>query len=254
MGSSYSTLEYVKTGYSVISTGASYIYKWSKPSGTLAAPTDYEDRPDHVELQENTFNTITKLKDSIDVIGRKQDLIESKIQNMISEAIAKNTAGNKKGALFALKRKKLYEKELDNLDQIRSNLELKVMNLETLIINLEVYSTLRLAATQMKTINNEIDVDSLDNTLDDIQEGISITDEISSVLTQPIVADTIDEDDLLQELDELMSDHQERQVSQPVQPEKITEYDFPIPPFDEPDNFSIPCNPHENDIRLAMSM
>ena len=200
------------TGYNMISTAGmagysctNYLYNLTRSNGSTSQITNFETHTDHVELQENTMSTIDRLKESVDIIERKQLIIDSKIIQMIKEAINKNKIGNKKSALFALKRKKLYEKELNNLDSIRSNLELKIMNLETLLINLEVFSTLRLAATQMKTINHEIDIDSLDNTLDDLQEGLSITDEISSILTQPIVPETFDEDELMDELNEILN-------------------------------------------------
>jgi charged multivesicular body protein 4 len=191
----------LRHGVSYLGSGAKYVVKQLKPKGIEAQMTDFDDRTDEVTLQEGAKNAIAEVQKSIAVIEKKESYLEQKIQLAIKEAYEKNKAGNKKGAIFALRRKKMYCMEYERLEDIHNGLVMKTMHLETMLINLEIYSTLKMAANQMKTINNGMSADSLDDALDEIHESINITDEISSILTQPITHDTFDETELLQELD-----------------------------------------------------
>lgn len=191
--------------YSIIQigNGISWVYNGLHNKGMDSYETDFDDLNDAPSLQESASNAITRIKESINVIENKEKYLEDRIKILMQEAYDKHIRNNRKGALFALKRKKLYEKESNTLSDIKMNLEMKCMNLETMIINLEVYSTLRLAAYQMKNINNEMDIDKIDMTLDDIQEGLSLTDEINSILSQPISGNEIYDDcELLEELND----------------------------------------------------
>ena len=50
---------------------------------------------------------------------------------MVKEAKVKMAKGDKKAALFAMKRKKLYEAEVDKIQNVKMTLETQVINLES---------------------------------------------------------------------------------------------------------------------------
>jgi charged multivesicular body protein 4 len=257
----------LREGAAYLGSSAKYVVKQLKPKGIEAQVTDFDDRTDEVSLQEGAKNAIAEVQKSIALIENKEYYLDKKIQLATKEAYEKNKAGNKKGALFALRRKKMYSMEYERLEDIHNGLVMKTMHLETMLINLEIYSTLKTAANQMKTINNGMTADSLDDALDEIHESINITEEISTVLTQPITHDTFDESELLEELESITADTishidttlteqaVEEAVAQDVPPElpeqdlpstaiaindlPDTDYDFPdaptnnlLPPFD----------------------
>jgi charged multivesicular body protein 4 len=217
-----------------IGSGFNYLYSFTKTKGLEYQHTNFDDYTDPQSKSENAKDAIMRIKESIDLIENKKEVIDTKINTCLEEAITKKNSGNKKGAIFALRRKKLYEKELETLESILNNLLLKVMNLETMVINLEVYSTLKLAACQMKTINNEIDVDQIDLTIDDIQEGLNLTEEINSILSQPIVNSEYDDSELLEELDSLDSSTiVENKIANSISEFDFTKKDYwPEPPND----------------------
>jgi charged multivesicular body protein 4 len=200
------TLTVLKYGAKYIGKGAYQVFNYLQPRGIEAQITDFDDRNDEVTLQEGAKSAIAKIQKSIELIEKKEQYLDTKIKNALREAFEKNKYGNKKGAIFALRRKKMYSIEYERLEGIHNGLIMKTMHLETMLINLEIYSTLKLAANQMKTINNGMSVDSVDDALDEIHESINITDEISSILTQPITTEVFDEDELLEELESIDED------------------------------------------------
>ena len=61
-------------------------------------------------------------------IGRRETHIQKKIKAQLLDAKAKSSAKDKRGALFALKRKKMYEGEVNKLNGARMTLESQVGN------------------------------------------------------------------------------------------------------------------------------
>lgn len=76
------------------------------------APTDNE-----------IIGTITTLKQQMDQLEKRQELVQGKCDNELKQAKAKNQAGNKKQAVFHMKKKKMYEAEIEKLEGAKLNLE-----------------------------------------------------------------------------------------------------------------------------------
>jgi charged multivesicular body protein 4 len=120
------------------------------------------------------------------------------------------------GALFALKRRKLYEAELDKIANIKMTLETQVMNLESAQQNIETFKAMDAAKGAMADIRKVTDIDKVDDLMDGIKEEMELADEISNALAQPIDPLMQDEDDLLAELEELAVEDAETQLLQPA--------------------------------------
>ena len=67
-------------------------------------------------------NAIQILDENEDMVRKKQQFLEKKIEAETATAL-KNAKSNKKVALSALKRKKRYEKQFQQLDGTLNNLE-----------------------------------------------------------------------------------------------------------------------------------
>lgn len=59
--------------------------------------------------------------------GTRENHIQKKIKAQLLDAKAKSQAKDKRGALFALKRKKMYEGEVNKLNGARMTLESQVL-------------------------------------------------------------------------------------------------------------------------------
>ncbi|TMW68876.1 hypothetical protein Poli38472_001032 [Pythium oligandrum] len=151
-----------------------------------------------------TADTIRKLREQLDTLEKREMHIERKIQLQLDDAKKKSLAKDKKGAIFALKRKKMFEAEVEKLQGARMTLETQVMTLESAHVNMETFNALRAGANQMKAIHGQMSVDTVDNIMDDIQEEMATADEIGRAISQPVGSTLYDDDELEAELDDLL--------------------------------------------------
>mmetsp|Transcript_21471 Transcript_21471/g.45150 ORF Transcript_21471/g.45150 Transcript_21471/m.45150 type:complete len:248 (+) Transcript_21471:386-1129(+) len=160
----------------------------------------------------NTANTVVSLRESIATQEKREQHLEKKIEQLTEEAKAKMAKKDKKGALFALKRKKLYEAEMDKISNIKMTLETQVMNLESAAQNAETFKAMNAGKDAMKTIRVDVGIDKVDDLMDEIKEEMDMADEISNALAQPVDPLLADEDDLLAELNALEAEDVEAEL------------------------------------------
>ena len=79
-------------------------------------------------------------------------------------------------------------------------LETQCMTLENTQVNVETFQALRSGANQMKAIHQQMNVDAVDATMDDIQEEMATADEIGRAISQHVGTELYDEDELEAEL------------------------------------------------------
>ncbi|CAG2257661.1 CHMP4 [Mytilus edulis] len=107
-------------------------------------------------------------------------------------------------ALQALKRKKRYEKQLQQIDGTLSTIEFQREALENASTNTEVLNVMGNAAKALKAAHQNMDVDKVHDLMDDVAEQQEIANEISEAISNPVgFGQDADEDDLMAELEEL---------------------------------------------------
>ena len=156
----------------------------------------------------STGEAIEKLRDTEEMLMKKVEFLEKKILSEVATA-KKNSQTNKRVALQALKRKKRYEKQLQQIDGTLSTIEIQRESLEDAITNTAVLGTFHQAAEALKKANANLDVDNVHRILDDISEQNGIANEISEAISNPVgIGDEIDEDDLLAQLEDLCNENE----------------------------------------------
>jgi len=155
------------------------------------------------EAAPTTGEAIQKLRETEDMLMKKQDFLEKKIEQEVSSA-RKNAKTNKRAALQALKRKKRYDKQLQQIDGTLSTIEMQREALEGANTNTAVLTTMKAAADSLKIANNQLDVDKVHDMMDDIAEQQDVAKEISEAISSPVAfGGEFDEDELEAELDAL---------------------------------------------------
>ena len=134
---------------------------------------------------------------------------------MVKEAKEKMAKGDKKGALFAMKRKKLYEAELDKIQNVKMTLETQVINLESAAQNAQTAKAMQAGASTMKKIRDDVGIEKVDDIMDEIKEEMEMANEINSAIAQPVDPLLTDEDELLAELQELETSDLEAELLAP---------------------------------------
>ncbi|KAM8822972.1 charged multivesicular body protein 4c [Spinachia spinachia] len=144
---------------------------------------------------------IHKLRETEEMLTKKQDYLEKKIEQELMIA-KKNGTKNKRAALQALKRKKRLEQQLTQIDGTLSTIEFQREALENSHTNTEVLKNMGFAANAMKKVHDNMDIGKIDDLMEDITEQQDVAREISEAISGPF-GETFDEDELMAELAEL---------------------------------------------------
>ncbi|XP_018496012.2 LOW QUALITY PROTEIN: charged multivesicular body protein 4c [Galendromus occidentalis] len=151
----------------------------------------------------SSADAIQRLREVEEMLGKKQEFLERKVDNEI-EIAKKNGTKNKRVALAALKRKKRYEQQLKQIDGTLTTIEYQRGALEDANSNTTVLKAMGDAAKALKRSHADMDVDKVHDLMDDIQEQQDLSKEISELISNPAAFGAeVDEDELLQELEEL---------------------------------------------------
>merc|ERR1712066_1095908 len=155
------------------------------------------------EESKTTAEAIQDLRQNEDMLLKKQEFLEKKVETEVSTA-RKNAKTNKRVALAALKRKKRYEKQLQQLDGTLTTLEQQREALESANTNTAVLQTMNAAAKALKKSHADMDIDQVHDMMDDIAEQQDVAREISEAISNPVAfGQEFDDDELEAELNEL---------------------------------------------------
>lgn len=146
---------------------------------------------------------------------------------MVKEAKEKLAKGDKKGALFAMKRKKLYEAEVDKIQNVKMTLETQVINLESAAQNAQTFQAMSAGANTMKKIRTDVGIEQVDDIMDEIKEEMEMATEINQAIAAPVDPLLADEDELLAELNELETNDLEAEL---LKPTPTVANDISLPP------------------------
>ncbi|CAH1965972.1 unnamed protein product [Acanthoscelides obtectus] len=150
-----------------------------------------------------TGEAIQKLRETEEMLVKKQDFLEKKIEEQLLVA-KKNASKNKRLALQALKKKKRLEKNLLQIDGTLTTIEMQREALEGANTNTAVLQSMKNAADALKSAHKNLDIDNVHDIMDDIAEQHDIANEISNAISNPVgFTDDLDEDELEKELEEL---------------------------------------------------
>lgn len=155
-------------------------------------------------------DAIQKNKLAIDTLDKRQKLLEKRISDEEGDAKTRVASGDKRGALMALKRKKMLETELENLMNSRMTLEQQINSLESAQMNQIAVSALAHGVNVHKQMNQRVDADKVDQLMEDLQEQQDLQNEIAQVMS---AGNRIaDDEDLLRELEEMQANQLEEQL------------------------------------------
>ncbi|KAJ3019763.1 UNVERIFIED_CONTAM: ESCRT-III subunit protein snf7 [Siphonaria sp. JEL0065] len=147
-------------------------------------------------------DAIVKLRESLEMIDKREKYLNTKIEAELKVAKA-NASKNKKVALMALKKKKIYQDQADKLMGSRLTLETQMSTLEGASVNVELMNAMKTGNEAIKNIHGNLDVDKVEETMDEINEQMGLANEISEAIARPIGGAEFDDEELDRELEEL---------------------------------------------------
>lgn len=155
---------------------------------------------------------IQRLREIEEMLEKKQDFLEKKVESEL-ETAKKHGTRNKRVALAALKRKKRFEKQLQQIDGTMSTIEFQREALENANTNTQVLVIMGEAAKALKKAHDNMDVDKVHELMDEVQEQQEIANEISEAISNPVGFGTdVDDDELLAELEKMEQEQVEEKL------------------------------------------
>jgi len=110
---------------------------------------------------------------------------------------------NKNGAKMALRRKKMYEGQIEKLNGTKMTIENQKMALENANFNKDIMAAMALGGQALRGVNQDVTIDSVDQTMDVINEQMDLANEIAEAISQPTGGAAYDDEELEAELAEL---------------------------------------------------
>lgn len=163
-------------------------------------------------------NAIINLREQLDMLSKRERHLEQQIADQDATA-RKNVSTNKNLARTALKRKKLHEQSLSTIQAQITTLEQQIHSLESATLNYETLRVMKDAGQAMKTIHGGMNIDTVEETMEEIRESAAISQEIGEAITRVSLGNEIDEDDILKELEDMEQEQLDnKMIGAPVVP------------------------------------
>jgi len=155
--------------------------------------------------------SIQQLREALEILEKREVHLGKQMTGALQEAKKKSQAKDKRAALFYLKKKKYYEKEVDKIYGKKTNIEVQILALESAASNTDVLSAMRKGADALKRTVKESDIDKVADVMEDINESMAVADELSEAMAQPI-GPVMDDDELTKELESMEAELQNSEL------------------------------------------
>ncbi|CAA2953811.1 vacuolar sorting-associated 32 homolog 2-like [Olea europaea subsp. europaea] len=160
---------------------------------------------------------ILTLVQTLEMLEKKETVLQKKAYAEVEKAKDFTKAKNKRAAIQCLKRKRLYEQQIEQLGNFQLRIHDQMILLEGAKATTETVDALRSGAAAMKAMQKATNIDDVDKTMDEINEQTENMKMIQEALATPIgAAADFDEDELEAELEELEGAELEEQLLQPA--------------------------------------
>lgn len=131
------------------------------------------------------------------------------MNRLAAEAKQKLATGDKKAALMAMKKRKLYESEIAKITNVKMTLETQAINLESAAGTADAFQAMNAGNSTMQKIRNDMGgVEKVDDVMMDMQEEFQMQEELSNAIGQSVdpLYGGMDDEDLMKELEGLGGD------------------------------------------------
>lgn len=177
----------------------------------------------------NVMDTIQKLKEQVIILEKRNKCVEQKTATLMTE-IKQVAKTNQQKALLLLDKKKTYDEEIHKNDCSCILLEKQIAALESSIINKQVTDTLRDGNLFVKKVQKTMNIDNIEDLMDDIKETADTQKTISEIFSNQ-VQDIYEDEDLLNELNQIVNEEEQKQKPQQQQKQQPS-YHFPNVPVE----------------------
>lgn len=145
--------------------------------------------------------SLEKLETSIELLEKREAVLQKKVDAELARAKELFAKKNKNGALQCMKRKKMYEEQLQNIASQKQNLETLKFTIQNQRMNQDVLQAQVSAKEELKKSNKRMNADKIEDNMDELMEEMDKANQVSEALRQPLDTNFVDEDELMEELE-----------------------------------------------------
>jgi len=161
----------------------------------------------NVSSNEIVGKAIQTGKQQIQLMEKKISLFEKRINGCEKNAKLFIKQKNRTRAMHELRKKKIYERQIEKWNGIIMNIESQNIMLDNTTINKSVVGNMKTAKTAMNNIQKDVNIDNVTDLMEDIQDLNADVNEITDLLSETTgLQGDIDDDELLNELDDFGND------------------------------------------------
>eukprot|EP00210_Caulerpa_lentillifera_P001142 g1099.t1 len=187
-----------------------------------------------------TIDTIDALTQKEQHLEKRREVLEKRIEQELENAKRYSREKKKSQALLALKKKKMFEKNIEDIGNLIMKVNEQKIMLENAQTTAETIKALTGATKATKAVMKENDIEDVDKVMEEIQDGADHMREVNERLAEPtgVMAD-YDEDELLAELEGMDAELLDEEL---LAPAKVPETALPSDPFTTETLPSVPAN------------
>ncbi|CAH9143733.1 unnamed protein product [Cuscuta epithymum] len=174
----------------------------------------FGNKPNKNAQKEGSLTTIVKLTETLTMLEKKESLLQKKASEEFERAKEFARIKNMRAAKQCLKRKRLYEQQIEQLGNFQLRIHDQMIMIEGAKATSETVEALRTGAAAMRSIHKTMNVNNVDKTIEEITQQTEDTRQIQEALAVPFT--DFDEDELEAELEELESAGLEDELLQPA--------------------------------------
>jgi charged multivesicular body protein 4 len=133
----------------------------------------------------NPQSTMDQLRETVDMTDKRIHFLEIKVQKELVSA-KELASKNQRAALMCLKRKKMYETQIERLRGAALTIETQLGTIEASATNSAILDAVTQGARTLSGLNRNMNVDTVEETMDDIKEQMETAEEIGKAISSPI--------------------------------------------------------------------
>ncbi|KAI0501803.1 hypothetical protein KFK09_016748 [Dendrobium nobile] len=165
--------------------------------------------------------------ETLEMLEKKEHVLQKKITAEFEKAKDYTKLKNKKAAIQCLKKKKLYEAQIEQIGNFQLRVHDQMIMLEGAKATTDTIDALKTGSAAMKSLQKSLSVDDIDKTMEHVNEQSENMKQIQESLAASVgVAAYFDEDELEAELEELEGEELEEKLLQP--PSAIPAVQMPV--------------------------
>ncbi|KAL6641996.1 hypothetical protein ACP70R_020177 [Stipagrostis hirtigluma subsp. patula] len=168
------------------------------------------------EAASSTLPTLDRLHETLEMLEKKERFLQNKCSAEVERAKDYTKAKNKNAAIQCLKKKKLYETQIEQLANFQLRVHDQIIMLENAKATTDTVDALRSGSSAVKAIQQSLSIDDIENAIEEANEHTESMKQIQEALASPIGASAdFDEDELEAELEDLEEEELDEELPEP---------------------------------------